>query len=148
MSRIRRILMASDFSRASQPAFVKAVELARALKADLIVSHAVAPIVPVNGAMYVGAVDWDAVEKETRVAAQIELERLATAARKRRIRVATVLTRGYAADEIVRTARTRKASLVVMGTHGRTGLSRLVMGSVATRVIAGAPCPVMTVRSR
>lgn len=148
MSGIRRILLASDFSRASQPAFAKAVELARALKADLLITHAVAPIVPVDGAMYVGAVDWDAVEKESRAAAQIELDRLATAARRRRIRVATVLTRGYAADEIVRTAKRRKASLVVMGTHGRTGLSRLVMGSVATRVIAGAPCPVMTVRSR
>ena len=148
MSGIRRILMASDFSRASQPAFAKAVELARALKADLILIHAVAPVVPANGAMYVAAVDWDAVERESRAAAQVELERLATAARRRRIRVATVLTRGYAADEIVRAAKRRKASLVVMGTHGRTGLSRLVMGSVATRVIAGAPCPVMTVRSR
>jgi nucleotide-binding universal stress UspA family protein len=147
MRGFRRILFASDFSPASHPAFTKALELARLLKADLVVTHAVAPIVPVDG-MYTTAVDWDALEKEAREAAQLELDRLARAARKARVRVATVLRRGYAADEIVRTAKGRKANLIVMGTHGRTGLSRLVMGSVATRVMIGAPCPVMTVRAR
>ena len=147
MSGFRRILVASDFSPASRPAFTKALDLARALKAELVVTHAIVPIVPVHG-MYATAVDWDALKKAAREAAQIELERLADAARKAHVRVATVLTRGYAADEIVRTAKARKANLIVMGTHGRTGLSRLVMGSVATRVMMGASCPVMTVRAR
>lgn len=147
MSGFRRILFASDFSPASRPAFTKALELARVLKAELVVAHAVAPIVPVEG-MYVTAVDWDALEKAVREAAQVELDRLARTARKTRVRVVTVLTRGYAADEILRTAKARKANLIVMGTHGRTGLSRLVMGSVATRVMIGASCPVLTVRAR
>jgi nucleotide-binding universal stress UspA family protein len=80
--------------------------------------------------------------------ARAELDRLAKGARKARVRVRTVLTRGFAAEQIVRTAKARKAGLVVMGTHGRTGFSRLVMGSVAMRVVATAPCPVMTVRAR
>jgi nucleotide-binding universal stress UspA family protein len=147
MSGFRRILFASDFSPASRPAFTKALELARVLKAELVVTHAVAPTVPAEG-MHVTAVDWDAFEKAVREAAQVELDRLARTARKARVRVATMLTRGYAADEIVRTAKARKANLIVMGTHGRTGLSRLVMGSVATRVMIGASCPVMTVRAR
>lgn len=147
MSRIRRILFASDFSPASRPAFATAVELARALKAELLLTHALAPIVPVDG-LYTPYVDWDAFEKGSREAAQTELDRLARAAGKRDIRATTVLTKGYAADQIVRMAKTRKAHLIVMGTHGRTGLSRLVMGSVATRVMIGASCPVMTVRAK
>jgi nucleotide-binding universal stress UspA family protein len=146
MSGFRRVLVASDFSPASRAAFKKAVELARALRAELVVTHALVPIVPVTG-LY-NRVDWAAVEKAAGDAAQVELERLASAVRKARVRVATVLTRGYAADAIVRTAKARKADLIVMGTHGRTGLSRLVMGSVATRVMTGASCPVMTVRAR
>jgi nucleotide-binding universal stress UspA family protein len=50
-------------------------------------------------------------------------------------------------EEIIRLARARKADLVVMGTHGRSGLARFVLGSVAERVVASAPCPVLTVRS-
>jgi nucleotide-binding universal stress UspA family protein len=147
MSGFRRILFASDFSPASQPAFTKALVLARMLKAELVLAHAVVPMAPIEG-MYVMAVDWDALEKEAREAAKVELDRLARTARKARVRVVTVVTRGYAAEEIIRTAKARKASLIVMGTHGRSGLSRLVMGSVATRVMIGASCPVMTVRAR
>jgi hypothetical protein len=62
--------------------------------------HTVAPIVPVDG-LYSTAVDRDALEKAAREAAQVELDRLARAARKARVRVATVLRRGYAADDPV-----------------------------------------------
>lgn len=147
MSRIRRILFASDFSPASRLAFATALELARALKAELLLTHALAPIVPVDG-LFTPYVDWDLFDKASREAAQTELDRLARAASKRGVRATTLVTKGYAADQIVRTARTRKAHLIVMGVHGRTGLSRLVMGSVATRVMIGASCPVMTVRAK
>lgn len=70
------------------------------------------------------------------------------AARKRGVRATSVLGEGLAADQIVRLAKAKEAAMIVMGTHGRTGLSRLVMGSVAMRVIASAPCPVLTVRAR
>jgi nucleotide-binding universal stress UspA family protein len=79
---------------------------------------------------------------------ETELARLARAARKVHVRVVTELRRGYAADEIVRAAKALNADLIVMGTHGRSGLSRLVMGSAAARVVNGAPCPVVTVRVR
>jgi nucleotide-binding universal stress UspA family protein len=51
-------------------------------------------------------------------------------------------------EQIARTARRQRADLVVMGTHGRTGLAKIFLGSVAGRVIAIAPCPVMTVRGK
>jgi len=51
-------------------------------------------------------------------------------------------------EQIVRAARSKKADVIVLGTHGRTGLARLFLGSVASRVVTAAPCPVLTVRGR
>ncbi len=59
-----------------------------------------------------------------------------------------MLLEGVADDQIIRAARRRKADLIVIGTHGRMGLARLFLGSVASRVVAGAKCPVLTVRGR
>jgi nucleotide-binding universal stress UspA family protein len=147
MSPIRRIVFASDFSEASRPALASAIELARALKAEILLTHAVVPIVPADG-MYAAYVDWGTLEKATREAAQMQIDRLAARVRQRGIRVSTSLTLGNAADEIVRIAKARKAGLIVMGTHGRSGLSRFVMGSVAMRVMSTASCPVVTVRAK
>jgi nucleotide-binding universal stress UspA family protein len=55
---------------------------------------------------------------------------------------------GVAHEQIIRTARRQKADMIVMGTHGRTGMARFFLGSVAARVTATAPCPVLTVRGR
>jgi nucleotide-binding universal stress UspA family protein len=147
MSPIRRILFASDFSRGSRPALASAVELARALKAEILLIHTLVPIVPEDG-MYATYVDWGSLERATREAAETQIDRLATMVRKRGIGVTTLLASGNAADQIVRTAKAKKAGLIVMGTHGRTGLSRLVMGSVAMRVMSSASCPVVTVRAK
>jgi nucleotide-binding universal stress UspA family protein len=59
-----------------------------------------------------------------------------------------MLLSGVAADRIVRAAGSRRADVIVMGTHGRTGLARLMLGSVASRVATRARCPVLTVRGR
>jgi nucleotide-binding universal stress UspA family protein len=143
----RRILFASDFSPASRPAFVKAMELAQALKAELVIEHSLAPVVPAE-ALYEPIADWDALAKKIQHSTQVELDRLASAARRRGLRVQTVIANGYAAEEILRVARARKVYAIVMGTHGRTGMSRLLVGSVATRVMASATCPVVTVRRK
>jgi universal stress protein A len=140
---MRRILFASDFSSASRRAFAKALYMARAFHSELTLFHAVEMTAPV-----VSAATWNAIEREARAAAQKELDRLQRAARKAGVRAMTVIVEGYAADQIVRVAKARRAHLIVMGTHGRTGFSRMVMGSVATRVIASALCPVMTVRGK
>jgi nucleotide-binding universal stress UspA family protein len=54
---------------------------------------------------------------------------------------------GDPSSQIVRTARSLRADMIVLGTHGRRGVSRFLLGSVAERVIATAPCPVLTVRA-
>ncbi|MGH7393607.1 MAG: universal stress protein, partial [Candidatus Rokuibacteriota bacterium] len=64
------------------------------------------------------------------------------------VRGRTLLLEGSTHDQIVRAAKSRRADLIVMGTHGRGGIAELFLGSVAERVIGSARCPVLTVRKR
>ena len=64
------------------------------------------------------------------------------------VKTTSTIVEGWPADRIVRAARASNADLIVMGTRGRAGFSRLVLGSVASRVISTSPCPVLTVRSK
>jgi universal stress protein A len=151
MNRIRRIMCASDFSAASRPAFRKALELARSTRARLLIVHALSPVIPplMGEGVYVSSATWNQLEAGSRQAAQRQLARLVQAARKAGVRAEALTVDGApSADRIVRAARARRVDLLVLGTHGRTGLSRLVLGSVAARVVATAPCPVLTVRAR
>jgi nucleotide-binding universal stress UspA family protein len=64
------------------------------------------------------------------------------------VRARGLLVEGVAHEQITRAAKRLRADLIVMGTHGRTGVARFFVGSVAARVTATAPCPVLTVRGR
>src|SRR4029453_17474056 len=75
-----------------------------------------------------------------------EIEKWASAARAAGITVRTIVRTGLAQEEIVNLATDERAELIIIGTHGRTGLNRLLLGSVTERVIRFAPCPVLTVR--
>jgi nucleotide-binding universal stress UspA family protein len=147
-TRFRHILHASDFSPASRPAFALAVGLARSQRAALTVVHVMAPAVPVIGDAYVSPQTWTDLQRQVRAYAQRELDQLLGRARRAGVRAQGLLVEGAPADRIVRAARSRRADLIVMGTHGRGGLARLFLGSVAERVVATAPCPVLTVRGR
>jgi nucleotide-binding universal stress UspA family protein len=149
MGRIRRILHATDFSSASNAAFGKAVELAKANGAQLYLVHVLTPVVPLAGDGYVSPTVYADIEASTRAAADKQMSRLAAKARQAGVtRVHTLLLEGVAHDRIARAARSRRADMIVIGTHGRTGLAKLFLGSVAGRVVAAASCPVLTVRGR
>lgn len=148
MSDFRRILHPTDFSAASRPAFARALALARRNRASLTILHVIAPFAPTLGEGYVSPRTWEDVERQVRSQAQRELAKLVARARKAGVRATSLLLEGPPADRIVRAARARRADLIVMGTHGRSGLARLLVGSVAERVVASAPCPVLTVRAR
>jgi nucleotide-binding universal stress UspA family protein len=90
---------------------------------------------------------YDDLMKSSQAEAQRRLDALVARAKKAGVRATGLLLEGVAAEQIVRAARGRRASMIVMGTHGRTGLARLFLGSVAQRVVGGAPCPVMMVRA-
>ncbi len=146
MAHFRRIVCASDFSRASSRAFVTAVAMAKAHRARLTLLHVIEPVMPIIPEQYIASTTWEQVDAGTRRWATGQLARLAEKAKKKGVRVATRLIEGFVADEIARVARSERADLLVVGTHGRRGISRLVLGSVAERVVAIAHCPVVTCR--
>ena len=148
MGRIRRVLHASDFSRASRAAFDKAVDMARANRAELLLVHVLTPVMPIMGDGYVSPKTYEDIEASTKAAGQKGLASLVAKARKSGVRVKGLLTDGVTHEAIIRTAKSRRADLLVVGTHGRTGLKKFLLGSVAGRAVAMAPCPVLTVRGK
>jgi len=149
MARIRRILHPSDFSKASRAAFAKAVELAKANGADLVVLHVLAPPLPLMaGDGYVSPRVYEDLDKSARAYASKELAGLVAKAKKAGIRAKAVLRDGIAHEQIVRAARSPLADMIVIGTHGRTGLAKLFLGGVGVRDEKNARCPVMTVRGK
>ncbi len=146
MRTFRRIVFATDFSTASRPAFRKAVALARSERAQLFVVH-VLSVQPVMPGGYVSPSVWDDLERGQRTAAERQLRSIVAKAKAAGARASGVLIDfGVTHEQIVRYARKKRADLIVMGTHGRTGLTRALLGSVASRVLGAARCPVLTVR--
>ena len=148
MSRIRRVLHPTDFSRASTPAFKRAVETAKANRAELLVLHVMVPAVPIMGDGYVSPQVYEDLEARARGSAQKQIRKQVEKAKQAGARVKGLLLEGVAHERIAQAARARKAELVVIGTHGRTGFAKLFLGSVASRVLAVSPCPVLTVRGK
>ena len=149
MSRLRRILHPTDFSRASRASFARAVSMAKDDRAELLLVHVRAPQVPMAGDGYIMSAQlYNDIEAAAEKYGQKHLSALQARARKAGARAKTLLLRGMPDQQIIRAARSKKADLIVIGTHGRTGLARLFLGSVASRVVAGAHCPVLTVRGR
>jgi nucleotide-binding universal stress UspA family protein len=143
---MRRILFASDFSKASRKAFAEAVKTARRTHAVLSILHVLTPFVPMGPDQYVGPETWEEIDTQARKWATRHLEALAEKARSAGVRARVLLIEGTPAREIPRVARRTHADLLVIGTHGRTGFAKLFLGSVASHVVAAATCPVLTVR--
>ena len=142
------VLHPTDFSSASGTAFRRAIAEARTRKTSLLILHVLAPVVPVVGEGYISPAAYEEMSAAARAWAQKKLDRAVAKARAARIRTRGLLREGVAHDQIVRAARAQHAKLIVIGTHGRTGVARFFLGSVAARVAATAPCPVLTVRGR
>jgi nucleotide-binding universal stress UspA family protein len=146
MTSIRRILAPTDFSPPSSRAVARAVEVARARRAALVLLHVLAPVTPMMGDGYIPPSTFEKLDEGRRRAGQRRLAAVANRAARAGVRATTMLVEGVAAEQIARAARRCRADLIVMGTHGRTGFSRFLLGSVAQRVLTLAPCDVLTVR--
>jgi nucleotide-binding universal stress UspA family protein len=146
MKMFERILVATDFSPASTPALEQSVKMARQDGALLFVAHAYqeAGLVELSHAPAKVYQEWD---KKLREGVERKLRPLLEHARKEGVEAEGLILTGFADEAIIEAAKQQRADLIVMGTHGRRGAARLFLGSVAARVIATAPCPVMTVRS-
>jgi universal stress protein A len=148
MSRFRRILHPTDFSSASTAAFKRAVAMAKKDRSELVLVHVLAPPMPIAGEGYIPPNVYEDLEASAQRYAGKRLAALKDKAKAAGVRTSTVIREGVADEQIVRAARAKKADVVVIGTHGRTGLAKLFLGSVASRVVTAAPCPVLTVRGR
>jgi len=136
---MRKILHPTDFSDQSKAAFEVACALARDYGAELIVVH-------VNRPTPIFAPDGIAVGVPVEEPYELRGQLAAVRPADPRVSVEHHLLDGNPADEILKAAKLKGADLIVMGTHGATGLARLLMGSVAEHVLRKAPCPVLTVK--
>ena len=144
-----KILYATDYSKASARALDEAIALTKQNRAELLVLHIVDPVPPyVAGEDIGGAEIYMKLEQTTQQDAETSMKKLMEKLRKLKVNSKSLLLRGTAPEQIVRTAKNRRANLIVIGTHGRTGLSKLLMGSVANKVISTAHCPVLTVHGK
>ena len=137
---IKTILHPTDFSDASEHALRMAIGLARDYHSRLILMHAVEPPV------YYGELGVSFVPtEEYRESAQEQVDALIGSNPK--VVIERVVTEGMASPEILRVARECHCDLLVLGSHGRTGIGRVFMGSVAEEVARRSPCPVLIVRA-
>lgn len=141
-----RIMCPVDFSAGSSEALRVAAELARERDAALVLVHVWSPAQMTMGEGYLApTVIQDMVDGETAQLAKSKTEAQQLGVKE----VATRLLTGVPWDEIVSAARSDSAvDLIVIGTHGRTGLAHVLLGSVAEKVVRHAPCPVLVVRRR
>lgn len=145
MKPFEKILVPIDFGLHSTEAMRRAVDVAEHYGASLTLVYVYEPLdyaLPEGYALYTPQQVGQLLEdfKERLRAAAREVESMGAT------RVSHEVLTGPAASEIVEYARTHGMDLIVMGTHGRRGLSHLLMGSVAERVLRTAPCPVLTVK--
>jgi universal stress protein A len=153
MPNIAKILAPTDFSEDSNNALGYAEDLARKFGAEIILLHVAQALAPVSFGLEPGITpDPLALEtigriaEEQRLAAQRELDRTVNRLRESGLKARSLMRVGAAFLEIISTAQSESVDLIVMGTHGRTGLAHILLGSVADRVVHKAPCPVLTVR--
>jgi nucleotide-binding universal stress UspA family protein len=145
MTVFKHILVPTDFGEAAEGALDVAVTVASKFEARLTLLHV--SWLPVTAYVAYGdELPWptDAFAEQ----AEKELDARASAARSRYLNIDSRVVKGEAWEEILRAASEGAVDLIVMGTHGRRGLSRVFLGSVAEKIVRLAPIPVLTVPSK
>ena len=146
-----KVLFATDGSRLAEHALPAAVELARRCGAQLRCLTVVEPppyYGPPDLVTFEDAELYRGLAEELETMARSAVERAASGAVHDGVPATTALRHGTAAEEIVAEGEEWEASVIVLGTHGRAGLSRLVLGSLAGKVARTASCPVLLCRKQ
>lgn len=147
MKSFKKILVPVDFSRHSKEAVQTALDLARQYNASVKLVHVYQPV---DYGLPEGFLSYSPVTLNELIAAlekHLEATQNEAQAMAGNVPVSSVLLHGAISSEIVRFAKDEGYELIVMGTHGRTGLGHVMLGSVAEKVLRTAPCPVLTVRA-
>jgi universal stress protein A len=144
--RIRRILVPLDFSGESRQALPTAIALAEKFEARIVLAHVVAPILQPTMPPALGVALAPMPVRGLRKQAATELHERGVKLIPPELYERSIVTMGHAASEIVAIAARIDADLIVLTTHGHSGMKRFLMGSTAEQVVRHAKCPVMTVR--
>lgn len=142
---IKRILFPTDFSEGSAHALPYAVDMAKHYGARLYIIHVIYDIAKTTG-WYVPHVSMDEVYRDMEQAAKKELDKCWIEEIKGFKDIERSVVTGVPYEEIIKFVNENKIDLIVMGTHGRKGIDRILFGSTAAQVVRNAPCPVLTVR--
>ena len=137
----RKILVATDFSEGSDEAIERAIQIARPAGAAVEIIH----VVELAEEFPFGTTYFDADYGALYANIDLQLSRRADRFRAAGLACETKIVEGAASTEIARRGRDIGADLIVVGTHGRTGLAHAMLGSVAERVVRRSSCPVLTV---
>lgn len=144
---IRTILVPTDFSECGNYALSYAASLARMFGASIICVHVIEPMVRTVG--YSGMTEplpIADITDQLEDSAGRELPKIAEREEYAGLKTEEVIVHGEAAAEIVRVAKDKNVDLIVVSSHGRTGLGRILFGSTAEAVVRHAPCPVLVVK--
>jgi universal stress protein A len=145
---IKTILAPTDFSEHSARALRYACRLAERLGSELRLLHVLSEILPAGPDPLLMPVMPTEYYTESEGKAHETLERMLDSTWGRPASVVTAVQWGSPVETIVRYALDNRVDLIVIATHGRTGLSHVLLGSVAERIVREAPCPVLTIRDR
>ncbi len=145
MKDFKTILFATDFSESSDFACQYALTLATKFGARLLVVHVINEPVDLRG-FYVPHISFDKLEEEIEEGARKMMEKFCRIQLKDFTNFETFILPGIPYDEIINKATGEDADLIIMGTHGRTGLDHVLFGSTAEKVVRKSPIPVMTIR--
>lgn len=145
--KVRSILLPTDFSDCANFALPYAAGIARATGASLLCVHVVETVVPAVG--YSGMSEplpIADISEQLEESAEREMPRVAECEECAGLNVEEMIVHGDAATEVVRVARERRVDLIVVSSHGRTGLGRILFGSTAEAIVRHATCPVLVVK--
>lgn len=144
--KVKKILCPVDFSDCSKQAFPYAKMLAESLGAEVMLLHVFEPyVLPLEYGL--APIPFFEIEAEAKRNSQTQLDQIAKEDFSG-VKVTSLIGAGRSSDVILQTVKTHEADMIVLSTHGRTGLSHAFMGSTAEKVVRTANCPVLTVRSQ
>ena len=141
----KRIVVPTDGSEVSMEAVNHAIYIAKKLNSEIYAIYVV-DISPFVGLPMEGS--WEMITEVLREEGEEILKKVKELGEKEGVEIKTKMLDGIPAEEIVRFAKEKNADLIVMGTTGKTGLERILLGSVAERVIKTSPCPVLVVKKQ
>lgn len=145
MRAFKSILFATDFSESSDHAFEYAYTVAKCFGAKLLVLHIINELVDLRG-FYVPHISIDKLEEEMAESAHKMMDKFIETHSKGYDQIESIVAPGIPYDEILKKAEEKSVDMIVLGTHGRTGLDHVLFGSTAEKVVRKSTIPVMTIR--